>query len=129
MGKAMLEVEIGTLRSIVGLGPYPARTPYSITSYDDLVVELREVQRRGYAVDRQELNIGLACVAAPILGTRRDQYGAVSVSVYGRAMDEAEVERLGRLVIACAHRVSLRAGALLDTHSWVGTGRASYPRP
>ncbi len=128
MGKAMLAFETRALRSIVGDGPYPTPTEHSLASFDALVAELSEIQRRGYAVDRQELSLGLWCVAAPILGARHAQNGAVSVAAYGTGMDEPECERLGNLVIACANRISRRIGDLGDMHSWVAI-RASYPRP
>ena len=129
MGKAMLAFDARPVRSIVGEGPYPARTARSVTRYEDLALELAEVQRRGFAVDREELSIGLFCVAAPIIGTRQAQNGAISVTSYGTALEEGEIERLGRLVMACAHRVSRRIGDLSEMHSWAGTARASYPRP
>ena len=95
-------------RSIVGPGPYPRRTEYSLTSYEELVTQLAEIQRLGYAVDRQELNLGVWCVAAPILGVRQTQPAAVSVSAYRPHLDAAEEERLGKLVIAAASRISDR---------------------
>lgn len=128
MGKAMLAVETRKLRDIVGPGPYIARTPHSITTYDGLQAELADVQRLGYAVDRQELSIGLWCVAAPVLGVRQAQNGAVGVATFGRHLEEAELERLGKLVITCASRLSHRIGDLGDFHSWSAV-RASYPRP
>ena len=129
MGKAMLAFDSRPFRSIVGDGPYPARTEHSVTSADALTAELAEVQRQTYAVDRQELSLGLWCVAAPILGTRHAQQGAVSVAAYGGTIEEPELARLGQLVIACANRVSRRIGALSDLHSWVPGARVSYPRP
>jgi len=66
MGKAMLAADFREVRAIVGPGPYPRRTEHSITTYEELVTELAEIQRLGYAVDRQELNLGVWCVAAPI---------------------------------------------------------------
>ena len=112
MGKAMLAADFREVRSIVGPGPYPRRTEHSITSYEELVTELAEVQRLGYAVDRQELNLGVWCVAAPILGVRQTQPAAVSVSAYRPHLDAAEEERLGNLVIAAASRISDRLGGL-----------------
>ena len=96
MGKAMLSV-CGDVRSVAGPGPYPSRTAYTITTYEDLTAELATIQRLGYAVDRQELNLGVWCVAAPILGVRQTRPAAVSVSVYRPELDAAEEERLGRL--------------------------------
>ena len=112
MGKAMLAADFREVRSIVGPGPYPRRTEHSITSYEELVTELAEIQRLGYAVDRQELNLGVWCVAAPILGVRQTQPAAVSVSAYRPHLDAAEEERLGNLVIAAASRISDRLGGL-----------------
>jgi DNA-binding IclR family transcriptional regulator len=118
MGKAMLAADFREVRSIVGPGPYPCRTEHSITSYDELVTELAEIQRLGYAVDRQELNLGVWCVAAPILGVRQTQPAAVSVSAYRPHLDAAEEERLGKLVIAAASRISDRLGGLGNMVSW-----------
>jgi IclR family transcriptional regulator, KDG regulon repressor len=118
MGKAMLAVEYRDVRAVVGSGPYPRRTEHSITTYEELVTELAAVQRAGYAVDRQELNLGVFCVAAPILGVRQTQPAAVSVSAYRPQLDVAEEERLGKLVIAAASRISDRLGGLGNMVSW-----------
>jgi IclR family transcriptional regulator, KDG regulon repressor len=118
MGKAMLAVEFRDVRSVVGPGPYPRRTEHSITTYDALAAELAAIQRAGYAVDRQELNLGVWCVAAPILGVRQTQPAAVSVSVYRPQLDTAEEERLGKLVIAAASRIADRVGGLGNMVSW-----------
>jgi IclR family acetate operon transcriptional repressor len=118
MGKAMLAAEFRDVRAIVGGGPYPRHTEYSITTYDELMAELAEIQRVGYAVDRQELNLGVWCVAAPVLGMRQSRPAAVSVSAYRPQLDKAEEERLGRLVIAAASRVTDRLGGLGNTPAW-----------
>ena len=69
-------------------------------------------------MDRQELNLGVWCVAAPILGVRQTQPAAVSVSAYRPHLDAAEEERLGKLVIAAASRISDRLGGLGNIISW-----------
>lgn len=118
MGKAMLAFGYRDVPSIVGPGPYPRRTAHSLTTYEALSTELAEIQRLGYAVDRQELTLGVWCVAAPILGVRQTRPAAVSVSAYRPDLDQAEEERLGRLVIAAASRISDRLGGLGDMDSW-----------
>ncbi len=115
---AMLAADFREVRAIAGPGPYPRRTEHSITTYEELVTELAEIQRLGYAVDRQELNLGVWCVAAPILGVRQTQPAAVSVSAYRPHLDAAEEERLGKLVIAAASRISDRLGGLGNMVSW-----------
>jgi DNA-binding IclR family transcriptional regulator len=108
MGKAMLAADVREVRSIVGPGPYPCRTEHSITCYEDLVAELAGIQRLGYAVDRQELTLGVWCVAAPIRGAGPAKPAAVSVSACRDHLDAAEQARLGQLVIAAASRISDR---------------------
>jgi len=117
-GKAMLAAEYRDARAIVGPGPYPSRTAYSITGYDELAAELAAIQRRGYAVDRQELNLGVCCVAASIPEGGQTRPAAVSVSAYRPELGTAEEERLGQLVIAAASRISERLRGLGDTASW-----------
>ena len=68
----------------------------------DLTAELAAIQRLGYAVDRQELNLGVWCVAAPILGVRQTRPAAVSVSAYRPELDAAEEERLATIAVQAA---------------------------
>jgi DNA-binding IclR family transcriptional regulator len=121
MGKAMLAVAPGDLRAAVGPGPYPSRTEHSVTSYDALVAELAEVRRLGYALDRQELSLGVWCVAAPIRGTGQPgaaggQPAAISVCAR-RRLDPDDEERLGQLTIIAASRIASRLAALSATPS------------
>ena len=117
MGKAMFAV-VGDPRAAVGPGPYPCRTEHSITGYEQLAAELAEIQRLGYAVDRQELNLSVWCVAAPILGVRQTQPAAVSVSACRPRLDRDEEERLGKLVMAAATRIGDRLGGLGHMPTW-----------
>ena len=53
--------------------PLPAYTDNTITSAGALEAELARVRERGYALDLEELEEGLRCIAAPV----RDQSGRV----------------------------------------------------
>ena len=86
--------------------------------YEQLSAELAEIQRLGYAVDRQEHNLNVWCVAAPILGVRQTQPAAVSVSACRPRLDRDEEERLGKLVIAAATRIADRLGGLGHMPTW-----------
>lgn len=52
-----------------------AKTPKTITSRERLLDELANIRQRGYAVDDEENNLGVRCVAAPVFG-RGDQIQA-----------------------------------------------------
>jgi DNA-binding IclR family transcriptional regulator len=90
----------------------PARTPNTITSRDELVQCLALARDQGYAVDREELEPHLCCLAAPVRG--RDGAVVASVSVSGpasRLLDDATVQALAADVRATARQVSTRLGA------------------
>lgn len=61
-------------------GPLPKRTPKSLTTSRALDQELRATRDRGYALDREESDPGITCIAFPIfLGTPKPA-GAISIS-------------------------------------------------
>jgi DNA-binding IclR family transcriptional regulator len=77
--------------------PLPALTPHTITSRAALDAELSSVRERGWAADREENSIGIACFAVALGDT-----DAISISVPTARLD-ADVEK--RMVAAL---VSLR---------------------
>ena len=55
-------------------------SPYTIVQPDRFVDHLNVIRREGVAFDREESMIGLACVAAPVLGRDRKAIAAVSLA-------------------------------------------------
>lgn len=62
-------------------GPFPAVTSRTITDPDRLREELRTIAGRGYAVDQEEFEEGVCCIAAPYFDLSGRIRGAVSVSM------------------------------------------------
>ena len=61
--------------------PLAPRTPHTLTSAGALAAELRTIRARGYAVDDQENEPGIVCLAVPVFLTSPTRpSGAVSVS-------------------------------------------------
>jgi DNA-binding IclR family transcriptional regulator len=56
-------------------------TENTITTKEDLLKEFEKIRKQGFAVDREELYIGLRCVASPVLGYTN--YPLYSISVAG----------------------------------------------
>ena len=118
MGKAMLAADFREVR--VDRRPRPLPAPDRALDH--------QLRRAGHRARRDPaprlrrgpagLNLGVWCVAAPILGVRQTQPAAVSVSAYRPHLDAAEEERLGKLVIAAASRISDRLGGLGNMVSW-----------
>ena len=81
MGKAMLahlaEKQLKyRLKGVV----LDACTGNTIVEIDSLETDLAKVRRRGYAINNQELAIGLRSVAAPIWGEHGDVVAAINIS-------------------------------------------------
>lgn len=68
--------------------------PNTITSIPDLLAELEQVRRDGYATTWEELEVGLCSAAAPVHGARGSVIAAISVSA---PTVRTSRERLGEL--------------------------------
>jgi DNA-binding IclR family transcriptional regulator len=114
LGKAILaflpEVQVeqylaGSLRQF---------TPKTITDPMLLRLELQRTRARGYAVDHEEIILGVHCVAVPILNHASRPVGAISVA---GTTPKTEGERLEALVLrikAAGDYVSRRVGFSAD---------------
>lgn len=87
----------------------PAFTGHTFTTIEALWEELAHVRVRGYAVDREEVEEGLACIAAPIRDYRGMTVAAVSMAgPVSRILPQEE--RFGRRVAATALEISTALG-------------------
>jgi len=78
VGKALLAfLPVLDLKALVKKRKLHPYTPNTITSLTRLRNELRAVRERGYAIDNEEMEEGLKCIAAPV----RDHAGKVVASV------------------------------------------------
>ncbi len=79
-GKVLLAaLEPAAVRRLVGAKP-AAYTENTVTRYADLAAQLSEVRAKGWASVREELEIGLNAVAAPVYGSDGSAIAALSVS-------------------------------------------------
>lgn len=116
LGKAIAaylsEERVHEIFTRVGL---PALTENTITTIEGYFSELAKVRDLGYAVDEQEHDPGIRCVAVPILGTTPP--AAISVSAPATRLDDQKfttiVERLLHVAQLIAGQ-SLPVTTLLD---------------
>lgn len=85
IGKALLMHELpdraSVDRFVSEYGPLEARTPHTICTADALDDVLAEGRRNGYALDREENDLGIACIALPLfLDSPSRPTGAISIS-------------------------------------------------
>ena len=82
LGKAILAfLPDEDLSNFLKSVPLKAMTPNTITNKGNLLNELEKIRKQGFATDREELCIGLSCVASPVFDYTN--YPSYSVSVAG----------------------------------------------
>ena len=81
VGKVLLAyLDPGQLDALLDRHGLPRLTKYTITARDGLYAELHRVRRDGVAYDREEVSLGLWCVAAPIQDADGQVVAAMSLS-------------------------------------------------
>lgn len=81
MGRVLLAGLADTkVRKVLERSPLSAYTRHTMTRTNELQVELARVQRRGYAVVNEELELGICGVAAPIVDAGGATVAALNVS-------------------------------------------------
>jgi DNA-binding IclR family transcriptional regulator len=108
IGKALLAyVEGGALKAWAAQATLSAHTPTTLSTAEALLADLADVRRRGLAVDDEEREAGVGCVAAPITDGRGEVVAALSVAGPRERMggDLADCEA-ARLVVEAADTIS-----------------------
>lgn len=107
IGKCVLayldKAELDEVLSLVDLTP---RTPATITDRARLDAELAAVRDRGYAIDDEENEATIRCLAAPVLDRARRPLGGVSVSTVTFAVSRTKLETFAPAVLDTAAQVS-----------------------
>jgi IclR family transcriptional regulator, KDG regulon repressor len=87
---------------------------YSSTTYTDrelLKKDLRKIAEQGYAIDDEEYDLGVRCVASPIRDYTRRIVGALSISGPSMRFSDQRLEKeLIPLVTQAAEDLSVRLG-------------------
>ena len=110
VGKALLAHQSQELVDQVienGLKRYTVNT---ITEPAQLKEELASVRARGYAVDDEEIEVGLRCVAAPIRDHSGHVVAAISVAAPVQRMTKKNIQSTVPGVVAAAEAISRRLG-------------------
>ena len=98
-----------TLEQLLAAGLAP-RTPKTIVRPQRLRDELALVRTRGFALDDEELEIGLRSAAAPIRDHRGDVIAAVSIAGPVQRVSKKTLQRFASEVVAAGRAVSQRLG-------------------
>ncbi len=115
LGKVMLAFGAGRLPD--ELKPFTHRT---VTDRSTLAAQLAQTCQRGYAIDDEEYNYGVRCVAAPVYDHRGLLVGAIGISGPAGRVSLERIDDFGAVVKETAAALSTRLG--YDADRWQPAG-------
>jgi IclR family KDG regulon transcriptional repressor len=83
-------------------------TPRTITDPDALRLVLDEVRRLGYAVDDEEFDLDVRCIAAPVFDYRGKVVGSIGISGPATRITLEQLPRLAGIVVETGKALSER---------------------
>ncbi len=106
-GKAVLaflpEDKVNEILSVEGL---PAMTKKSITKAGAMRVEMAAIRERGYAMDNEEYQEGLAGISAPVFNSRGQAIGTLSIVGPACRITKDKIRNFGKKCAALAAQLS-----------------------
>lgn len=88
-------------------------TQYTITDLKQMKYELELIRERGYAIDEQENELGVRCIAIPLLDYTKRACGAISVSgPVGRMTDET-IKKFAEILIPKGKEIRKELGYMI----------------
>jgi DNA-binding IclR family transcriptional regulator len=85
-------------------------TSRTIANAEALRTEMEKTRRRGYAVDDEEFEEGLRCIAVPLLDAQRLPVGAVSISGPSFRVTAQKLPAIANHLLQCVRGISADMG-------------------
>ena len=82
------------------------KTDYTITDFKTLKKELELIRTRGYALDNEENELGIRCIAVPVFDYHDTPQYALSVSTLVSRMPDERLESLSEQLLSTARDIS-----------------------
>ena len=112
LGKVLLSgftvEELEELLASVELRPYTKNT---IVDKEELLKEIGEVRKRGFAMDLKELDVNLHCIAAPIYDYRNKVVAALSISGPSIRFSRENMNKLAAPLVEITSKISREMGS------------------
>jgi DNA-binding IclR family transcriptional regulator len=99
-----------TLGRLMANYRFAAHTPRTITNMEQFLKALEDVRQAGYALDNEENEPGVRCVAAPVFDVSGQAAAAISISMLVSGVQEEQMAEYARLVRDAAMDISRRLG-------------------
>jgi DNA-binding IclR family transcriptional regulator len=110
VGRAIFAYAPQTVIDRVLAGTLPRRTPKTVTDKAALRAILAGVRERGYAIEDEECEPGIRCVAAPVRGADGAVAGAIGIAGPSQRLSLEKLAELSKPLLVAAAAVSVRLG-------------------
>jgi IclR family transcriptional regulator, KDG regulon repressor len=88
----------------------PKHTDKTITDKDELMKELIQVKQQGFALDLEENEYGIRCIAVPIFNHLGNVIAALSISGPSLRMTDERIKQLQTPILQIGKKISARLG-------------------
>jgi DNA-binding IclR family transcriptional regulator len=118
VGRAILaELTEAQIRALYADAPLVRRTGRGPATVDDLLGDLEEVRRRGYALDDEMVTLGISCVAAPVFSHEGVPAAAIGLTFVSAQLSVTEVDSAASIALEMAGRLSETLGSARASES------------
>lgn len=112
IGKALLaQMSAPQLEAHLARAPLETFTPKTITDGHELRAELARIKTEGYAIDDQEKNLGMRCIAAAAFDWVGEAVAGISVSGPLSRVTDTDIAQLAAAVKQSADQLSTALGS------------------
>ena len=113
LGKAILaDLPDAQVRALYRRTTFTQFTEHTVATLPDLLRQLAQVRAQGYALERDEHDPGVCCVAVSLPAPQNHPQYAVSVSAPNFRMDDVDMDRYGRMLLVAKGKIARYARAL-----------------
>ncbi|UQN05561.1 IclR family transcriptional regulator [Deinococcus sp. QL22] len=113
-GKALLAWQpTEEVRRALGERSFQSFTPHTLTTPAAYLAELEGVRRAGYALDNEERELGVRCVAVPVLDSGGQTVAALSLSAPSSRLPDSRVPELAARLQRASRSIS-KSGTTRD---------------
>lgn len=116
IGKALLsEMDQGRVDKFLSDAPFEQFTTFTLTQPQLLLEDLAQTRARGYAIDGEERNLGMRCIAAPVFDVHGEAVAGISVSGPTSRVGLEQIADLSKAVVAAAQTLTVAIGGEAKT--------------
>ncbi|MCG8686208.1 MAG: IclR family transcriptional regulator [Desulfobacterales bacterium] len=89
---------------------FESKAPNTIVTQDELLSELERIRQNRYAIDDEEMTVGLRCIAAPIFDHNSYPKYALSISGPSMRLTHRMIEDIKPLILEASNELSRMMG-------------------